>query len=105
MPNHTHTAESGLLAEALGRHLFLRTMWPDVKSRCTCGHEYDNPNASEGYSHPQHVAEALTADGWTRPIPPGQCTCGEFEGTSVSYADCPVHGCPIPPVMGTEGDQ
>lgn len=26
----------------------------------------------------------------------GMCTCGDFAGTSVRYADCPVHGDPAP---------
>ena len=66
----SESVESDALAEALGRHLFLQSDWPDLKSRCTCGHEYDNPNASEGHSHPRHIAEALAAEGWTRVAPP-----------------------------------
>jgi hypothetical protein len=46
----------------IGDHVFIRghlTVAGWTKSQCTCGHEYDNPNASEFYSHPAHVAAAL----------------------------------------------
>lgn len=65
------SAEVGGLREALGEflgsHLFLEGWTNPVEfaasdnARCTCGHNYGNPNASAGYSHPLHLADALLA--------------------------------------------
>lgn len=68
--SYRERADSDALAEALGRHLFMQG-YAELNARCTCGHVYGNPNASEGYSHPRHVADVLAADGWTRPTSPG----------------------------------
>ena len=49
----------GVLAGVLAGHVFIggvMTIGGWSRARCTCGHEYDNPNATAFHSHPQHVA-------------------------------------------------
>lgn len=32
------------------------------RAACSCGRQYDNPNASQAWSHPRHVAAELRAE-------------------------------------------
>lgn len=51
------TPSPDAIVDALIDHQFQDRGGWDEPARCTCGHPYrNNPNASAGWSHPQHLA-------------------------------------------------